>query len=75
MLPSGALTTAADDIVCRAYFRTCSTTDTIIGHAEGLVRNNPFDEGFAQDIAVDAWPMPLVGLNDVSLSFSDERYE
>ena len=75
VLPFRTLPVPANDVICWADFHASSTSNTIVGNLEWLVRNDPFDEGFAQDIAVDAWPMPLVGLNDASLSFSDERYE
>jgi hypothetical protein len=59
--------------VChRAYASTCSTTDAfLLVHPERLVGDEPFNEGGAEHITVDARPVSLVSLGDSALTAHD----
>ena len=47
VLPFGTLPVPANDVTCWANFHASSTSNTIVGNLEGLVRDNPFDKCFA----------------------------
>ena len=59
--------------VCnRAYAGTCSATDAfLLVHPERLVGDEPFNEGGAEHITVNARPVSLVCLGDSALTAHD----